>query len=143
MKSIAFLKNFEVCNVNGDTVYADIFIERIEKSVEGRDSIDFHIFEAGSQNFHSEDFHDNEMDAWTENLTFYDVCEDESSVTINKALSVFYDMLSGALGPIAVPSLPYMANDESSMTERDGFESEYFFAVLNTEMREKEGTKTL
>jgi hypothetical protein len=140
MKSIAFRPNFEVCNTEGDNFFADVFIEQVDNPNSPVGSLRFYAFKVDEYNEHDEDFYDAEMQAWLEDATFFEVHEptgdDELTLRVGHAIGAVSDVLRGVLGPILVPSIPYMENDENQMTDRDRLEAELFFAAMYTRCKE-------
>ena len=128
-KKIAFLREFEVCNVKGDALEVDLFI-----GYEGT-GVTFTMFRPGEPNEVRDEFSSHEQQAWLEaaKSKMVEVLDPEP----DSIEDVLRDVLRGFHGDVPVPNLPLMGNDETVMSERDDLEAEFFFGVLSTALLDR------
>lgn len=131
MRQIGFLQNFEVCDSMGQTQHADIFFVTDGEANGKIGTMEMMVFKVGKHDQHESEFLDPEQDAWYEEVILIPFPQNLGvAAPIGIILDVVNDLIRGSFGPCPIPSLPYISNDENTMSERDSLEAEYFNAML-------------
>lgn len=132
---IGHLKNYTVCDVQGNESIADIFIIKYQNK-----DVSIHVFENDEINEHTGEFHHNEQQQWLEEVAFYSLNSFHFNENSNIIWEVIADMLRGTFGPLTIPNIPLMGNDETQAPKREQLEADYFRAILFQSLNERQET---
>lgn len=131
---IGQLKNYEVCDVDGNESIADIFI------VENNGDITVHVFESNEISPHPAEFSSTEQQQWLEDVAFFFPLD---PFHFNGNSRIIWEVIADLIreinsGSLTLPQLPYAGNDETQTPSREQLETDYFRALFFHDLNERQ-----